>query len=107
MALRHIYNVGVSQLTFQWDEVKNRENRRKHGVSFEEARTVFYDERAMEFYDVGHSDEEDRFLMLGLSARLRILMVCHCVREAGNVIRLISARKATKKEISHYPRGDV
>ena len=90
-------------LRFEWDEEKNRENQRKHGVSFEEARTVFYDEHAVEFYDDEHSGWEDRFLLLGVSSRLRILMVCHCLREGGDVIRIVSARKATGTEQKYYP----
>ncbi len=85
-----------------WNTGKNRVNQRKHGVSFEEAKTVFYDEQALEFPDPDHSHEEDRFLILGLSWRLRVLIVCHCFREGDSVIRIISARKATKKEIEHY-----
>ena len=93
----------MTSLRFEWDEAKNRTNRRKHGVSFEEARTVFYDDEAIEFYDDRHADGEDRFLLLGASSRLRILMVCHCLREGGEVIRIISARKATGIERKHYP----
>ena len=93
------------RLEFQWDARKDRENRRKHGVSFEEARSVFYDENAVEFFDEGDSQSEDRFLMLGLSGKLRVLLVCHCLRESGSVIRIISARKATKKEREFYPKG--
>ena len=93
----------MTPLRFEWDEEKNRENQRKHGVSFEEARTVFYDDEAIEFYDDEHSEREDRFLLLGVSSRLRILMVCHCLREGGDVIRIVSARKATGTEQKHYP----
>ena len=93
----------MTPLRFEWDEGKNRENRRKHGVSFEEAMTVFYDDNAVEFFDDEHSEEEDRFLLLGVSGRLRVVMVCHCLREGGDVIRLISARKATGSERKHYP----
>ena len=93
----------MDEITFQWDERKNRENQRKHGVSFEEARSVFFDDRAVEFYDDAHSEGEDRFLILGVSARLRLLMICHCLREAGNGIRIISARAATKNEQQYYP----
>ena len=93
----------MTPLRFEWDAVKNRESKRKHGVSFEEASTVFYDDNAVEFYDDEHSDWEDRFLLLGLSTRLRILMVCHCLRKGGDVIRIISARKATAAEQKHYP----
>jgi len=93
----------MSDLRFEWDERKNRENQQKHGVSFEEARSVFYDQQAVEFYDDSHGDTEDRFLLLGVSGRLRVLMVCHCLRQAGNVIRIISARKATRNEQNEYP----
>ena len=96
----------MTPLRFEWDEKKNRENRRKHGVSFEEARTVFYDDEAIEFYDDEHSELEDLFLLLGLSSRLRILMVCHCLRECGTVIRIVSARKATRTEQKHYPGAE-
>jgi uncharacterized DUF497 family protein len=88
---------------FQWDEAKNRANRRKHGVSFEEARSVFYDERARQFFDDEHSLEEDRFIMLGVSSMRRLLVVCHCERAGGEVIRIISARKATRRERAFYP----
>lgn len=92
----------MAELRFQWDERKSQANHRKHGVSFEEAQTVFFDEDAIEFYDTGHSDAEDRFIMLGMSAMPRVLVVCHCLREKGSVIRIISARKATRKERQHY-----
>jgi len=101
-----IYSVIMTSLQFEWDEWKNRTNQRKHGISFEEAQTVFFDENAFEYFDPDHSEEEDRFLMLGISAHLRVLVVCHCLREAGNVIRIISARKATRKERSQYRRGE-
>jgi len=100
-----MYNVNMDDLSFEWDARKNRENQRKHGVSFEEAQTVFFDENAVEFYDAEHSEDEDRFLMLGLSATLRILLVCHCLREGGTVIRIISARRATTREQEFYPQG--
>ena len=92
----------MSEIRFVWDESKNRPNKRKHRVSFEEAKSVFYDENAIQFPDPDHSQDEDRFLMLGVSHRLRVLMVCHCFREGNSIIRIISARKATKKEIEHY-----
>jgi uncharacterized DUF497 family protein len=95
----------MSKLSFDWDVRKNQENRRKHGVSFEEAATVFFDDNAVEFYDDVHSALEDRFLMLGRSAKLRILLVCFCLRSGGGVIRIISARKATKREQKLYPEG--
>ena len=97
----------MSDMRFEWDERKNRENRRKHQVSFEEAQTVFFDEKAVEFYDDPHSGSEDRFLLLGVSAKLRLLLVCHCLRDKGDVIRIISARKATKNEQREYPWGET
>jgi len=99
------YNICMPKLVFDWDDRKARANLSKHGISFEEAATVFYDENALEFYDDEHSDWEDRFLLLGVSSHLRILMVCHCHREESSVIRIISARKATKRERSFYPGG--
>ena len=92
----------MSDIAFQGDERKNRENIRVHKVSFEEARTVFLDENAIRYYDPDHSKDEDRFIMLGLSFKLRVLVVCHCFRESDKVIRLISARKANKSEIRDY-----
>ena len=91
-------------LRFEWDEKKNLLNRRKHGVSFPEAQTVFHDEQAIVFDDPDHSADEARFLLLGLSLRLRVLLVCHCFRESESVIRIISARKATKTERAVYTR---
>ena len=95
----------MGKMRFSWDEQKNRENQEKHGVSFEEAQTVFFDENALEFFDPDHSEDEDRFLMLGMSFRFRILLVCHCLRQSGNMIRIISARKATRKEQNRYEKG--
>ncbi len=92
----------MSDIRFQWDEAKSRENKRKHGVSFEEAQTVFLDENAIRYLDPDHSTDEDRFLMLGISFKLRVLVVCHCYRMSDSVIRIISARKANKKETSDY-----
>ena len=86
---------------FEWDRAKSRSNWRKHGVSFEEAKSVFYDDHAIQFYDEDHSEQEDRFLMLGLSHQSRILMVCHCEQSADQ-IRIISARKATRSERRFY-----
>lgn len=94
----------MNALRFTWDPKKARSNIEKHGVTFGEARSVFYDERAIEFYDDVHSEWEDRFLLLGLSSRLRLLLVCHCHREAEGVIRIVSARKATQAESTHYRR---
>ena len=92
------------RLRFEWDKKKERINIRKHGISFEEARTVFYDEKAIQFFDPDHSEDEDRFLLLGISSKLRILIVCHCFRESETVIRLSSARKADKDEEQEYWR---
>ena len=89
-------------IKFEWDLAKAVANLRKHGVSFEEAQTVFYDEFAVQFYDEPHSAEEDRFLMLGMSSGAHLLLVCHCERDGGDIIRIISARKATKQESAHY-----
>jgi len=92
----------MSDIRFEWDERKNRENRRKHRVSFEEAQTVFLDENAVRYFDPDHSENEDRFIMLGMSFTLRVLVVCHCYREDDLVIRIISARKADQGEQSDY-----
>jgi uncharacterized protein len=89
-------------LSFSWDARKNASNRKKHGISFEEAQTVFEDENALLIDDPDHSIDEDRFILLGLSARPRILVVCHCYREQDDVIRIISARKATRPEQIQY-----
>jgi len=85
-----------------WDENKNRDNIRKHHVSFEEAETVFYDPNGKLIADPDHSDDEERFIILGLSKILRLLVVCHCYRENDETIRIITARKATNKEKKHY-----
>jgi uncharacterized protein len=97
--LRHTYNV---HMNFEWDLDKAKSNLRKHGVSFEEAQTVFYDEFAIQFFDEAHSEIEERFLMLGFSSNAKLLLVCHCEHEDIEVIRIISAREATKKEATHY-----
>ena len=94
----------MRDLKFDWDPKKDAANQRKHGVSFEEASTVFSDERALFIDDPDHSEAEERFILLGLSAGLRTQVVCHCYREAQDVIRLISARKASKKEREAYGR---
>ena len=92
-------------IRFEWDTVKAASNQKKHGVSFEEARSVFFDEYATQFFDAENSGTEDRFLMLGLSSRTRILIVCHYERGDGDIIRIISARKATRNEREHYEGG--
>ncbi len=93
-------------LSFSWDNRKDKTNQKKHGISFDEAQTVFFDDNAIEFFDIHHSKNEDRFIMLGLSYRLRILVVCHCLRKDDSEIRIISARKATKKEQKVYLGGN-
>ena len=92
----------MSSISFSWDERKNITNQKKHGVSLEEAQTVFFDENAREYDDPDHSGAEDRFLMLGLSYRARLLIVSYTLRKKGIEIRLISARKATKNEQKAY-----
>jgi hypothetical protein len=89
-------------IAFEWDSAKAAANARKHGVSFEEAQSVFYDEFAVQFFDDDHSSDEERFLLLGMSTGARLLLVCHCERDGGNVIRIISARRATKRESAFY-----
>ena len=89
-------------MQFTWDVRKNRANRRKHGVLFEEAQTAFFDERAKVFFDPDHSEDEDRFILLGLGCRFRTLVVCHCYRESDTTVRIISARKADKLEQADY-----
>jgi len=85
-----------------WDESKNRDNIKKHKISFEEAETVFYDPNGKLISDPDHSEDEDRFIILGLSKMLRLLVVCHCYREDDETIRIITARKAERKEIKYY-----
>jgi hypothetical protein len=92
----------VAELRFEWDPTKSAANKRKHGVAFEEAESVFADEQALLIDDPEHSDAEDRFVLLGLSATLRVLVVVHCYRAGDAVIRIISARKATKPERRRY-----
>lgn len=91
-------------IAFEWNTAKAISNKKKHGVSFEEAQSVFYDEFAVQFFDEDGPPSEDRFLMLGFSDEARLLIVCHCERDQGNTVRIISARKATKSE-SHYYQG--
>jgi uncharacterized DUF497 family protein len=91
----------MGKLRFSWDPRKARSNERKHGISFEEATTVFLDEHALLLDDPDHSSDEERFLLLGLSSFMRLLVVCHCIRQ-GDTVRLINARKATKRERRQY-----
>lgn len=94
----------MKNLHFEWDERKAKANIGKHGVSFEEAKSVFADERARLIADPDHSEEEDRFILLGYSSTLRLLVICHCYRSDDSVIRIISARKATRHEAASYNR---
>jgi len=96
----------MKKIVFEWDNKKDKVNIKKHGVSFEEAQSVFFDDTAIQFWDEIHSDAEERFLMLGMSNRLRILLVVHCYREDESTIRIISARKATANEKKEYT-GDM
>lgn len=92
----------MSTLRFEWDDRKAAANLKKHGIGFDEAKSVFFDERAKLIDDPDHSDDEDRFVLLGMSCMLRLLLVCHCYRSQGNVIRIISARKAISRESKSY-----
>ena len=92
----------MADISFEWKEDKNTLNKKKHGISFEEAQTVFVDENALLLYDPDHSHKDDRFILLGLSSNLRILVVCHCYRKKDAVIRIISVRKATRSEQKQY-----
>jgi len=97
-----MYNVHMITPRFEWEPRKANANLKKHGITFEEAKSVFYDDHAKLLEDPDHSDEEERFVLLGLSHTLRVLLVCHCYRSEGNIIRIISARKATTKESKDY-----
>jgi len=92
----------MTDLRFTWDPGKDLTNRRKHGVSFAEARTAFHDENAKVYFDPDHSEAEGRFILLGLSVQLRVLIVCHCHRQGVGAVRIISARKADKREQEDY-----
>ena len=92
----------MGMIRFEWDENKNIANRKKHNISFEEAQTAFYDDNALLIDDPDHSEEEERFILLGFSFRANLLVVCHCYRQSESVIRIISARKATKNEERAY-----
>jgi uncharacterized DUF497 family protein len=92
----------MADLRFEWDPHKATANRQKHRVTFEEAQTVFFDEDALLISDEEHSDDEDRFVLLGKSSELRLILVCHCYRRDDDVIRLISARKANRAEREQY-----
>jgi uncharacterized DUF497 family protein len=94
----------MSELNFTWDKSKEAINIRKHGVNFEEAKSAFSDERARLIADPDHSENEDRFILLGYSSGLRLLIVCHCYRSDDSAIRIFSARKATRREATFYNR---
>jgi uncharacterized DUF497 family protein len=94
--------MAVSRIRFKWDDRKDAANRRKHGVSFAEAETVFYDDRALLIDDPEHSVTEDRFILLGMSSAARMLLICHCYREADDLIRIISARRPSNRESEAY-----
>ena len=89
-------------IAFEWDEAKAAANLIKHQVSFDEAKSIFFDEFGVQFFDDAHSSDEERFLMLGMSSDAKLLIVCHCERYHGTTIRIISARKATKRESAFY-----
>ena len=97
----------MNEIQFEWDEHKNAVNQRKHSVSFEEAETVFCDENGLLIADPDHSQDEERFILKGFSFQARLLIVCHCCRGTGNVIRIISARKATLRESRQYNDQEV
>ena len=92
----------METIRFEWDENKNTINKRKHRISFEEAQTVFYDAEALVIPDPEHSQDEERFIILGMSRRANLLVVCHCYRESETVIRIITKRKATRNETAQY-----
>ncbi len=92
----------MEELIFEWDPNKNIANQKKHKISFEEAQTVFLDENALLINDPDHSAEEERFILLGFSRRANLLIVCHCYRQSESIIRIISARKATRAEERAY-----
>lgn len=94
----------MKELRFEWDSRKSASNAKKHGISFDEAESAFNDEGAVVFFDPDHSEDEDRFILLGLSGKLRVVVVCHCFRESETVVRIISARKANRSEESSYWR---
>jgi len=97
-----MYNVIMKKIIFEWDEAKSIVNIKKHKISFEEAKTVFYDDNALLISDLEHSVSEERFIILGHSFSLKLLVVCHCYRKNNNTIRIISARKATRNESLQY-----
>ena len=100
-----VYTIAYNpMMRFEWDEKKNRTNFEKHGVWFEEAQTIWADARSAEFFDPEHSEDEERFLRVGISTKLNVLLVVFCEREEGENIRIVSARKATRKEQDQYEK---
>lgn len=93
-------------IKFEWNDAKAVANLKNHQITFEEAKSVFFDEFGVQFFDEDHSADEERFLILGMSSRAKLLLVCHCERDQGSTIRIISARKATKRESAFY-RGAI
>jgi len=102
ITLHRSYDCFMSELNFEWDPAKAAANLKKHGIDFAEAKSAFADEQAKIIPDPDHSEDEERFILLGLSLNLKLLVVCHCYREKNNSIRIISARKATKPESRQY-----
>lgn len=92
----------MTKIRFEWDPRKAATNEHKHGISFKEAATVFLDEKALMIDDPEHSEDEDRYILLGISNQMRLIVVCHCYREDDEILRIISARKATRKERIQY-----
>ena len=103
--LLYNYNIIMNDIKFQWDDNKNKINQKKHKISFEEAQSVFFDEKALIIDDPEHSLEEERFIILGLSKKANLLVVCHCYRKSDTIIRIISARKATVRETISYNKN--
>jgi hypothetical protein len=99
---RNKYNVNTCQLLFDWNEEKSRRNKQKHGLSFEDAKHAFSDENALLIHDLDHSEEESRFVLLGLDSRFGLLVVSHAYREDDRIIRIISARRASRREAEQY-----
>lgn len=100
-----MYNINMETILFEWDENKNTINKKKHGLSFEETKEVFYDDNAILFDDPDHSIGEERFLIIGMLKSSKVCIVSHCYRDNDNVIRIISARQATKNEKNTYLKG--
>ena len=101
----HSHTYTVHMIKFEWGSVKAAANLKKHGVSFDDAQSIFYDEFALQFFDAENAATEDRFLMLGMSSEAMLLLVCHCERDGGDTVRIISARKATSNERKYYHGG--